>query len=203
MATPVNSNQRERYLLMLFPTALILAIYSVFFAYPYQQAHRAQLRSFRTAQETATSVAEANSARDQLESSRQSLNRLKSKIQSSQQAIQERGNSWRNLDDRLDTFQQVTEALFAHNLSVVYQGYTIEPTISNYYKNLAAIIDRQLPEQKLEYWEVEVQGTYPDMTKFLMAINDQKMNIIPLTISMKSDSQSTASFKSWKIVFLI
>ncbi len=197
-----TTTRRERFLLTLFPAALVLAIYSVFFAYPLQRSYRDQNAAYRAAQLVAVSEVDAQAASDKLESTRQSLNRLKAKNQASLSSVQDLGHTWRNLQNRLDTYQQVTETLHANDLSVVYQGEATEPLVSAYCKSLTAIIDRQAT-QKLSFWEVEVEGSYPDMTNFLSELAEKKMNLVPVAISMKSSSESHGMIKNWKIVFLI
>jgi type II secretory pathway component PulM len=194
-------SKRERFLLMLFPAALILAVYSVFFAVPLQRTFRQRSQEFNTAKLTAISESQAQLSREQLELTRSNLSRLKNTNQANQQKIAELGQSWRNLDNRLDTFQRVTEALHANDISIVLQSESTNPLVSVYIRNLVTIIDRQGP-QELAFWEVEVEGSYTNMANFLSELSEQNMDIIPLAISMKSASGSS-SLKNWKIVFLI
>ncbi|MEZ6094009.1 MAG: hypothetical protein R3C03_07185 [Pirellulaceae bacterium] len=199
----MNSSRREKLLLMLFPTALVLAIYSVFFAYPNQQKLRTLVRDFEQANQIAITEREATDSKNQLEATRQSLTRQKQRNQSSLLKIRELGHGWRNPDARLETLQQVTETMDQFNLSVVYQGFVDEPNLSTYFKNLTSMINREAVTQPLEYWEAEVEGTYPDMTLFLFEISKQNMHIVPVAISMKSPADSIAGNKNWKIIFLI
>ena len=194
---------RERFLLMLFPAALVLAIYSVFFAYPLQNQYARALGEYRVAQAAAPRPADVLMAKRQLADTREALRRLKAKLKTGQQRLQELGADWRNLDNRLETIQQVTELLRQYDLSVVFQGYVEEPAIPEYFQDLTQMIDRHSNQPPLEFWQIEVKGSYPDMTRFLTQLCEDRQDIVSLILSMSPIEEASTADKKWIIIFLI
>jgi hypothetical protein len=197
-----ESKRREQWLLVLFPAALLLAAYSVLVVIPGQQRLRAQQARLQVAEAQSVSPEEAELSRMRLDSTTTSLQRLKSSIAGNRQRLRELSQDWRRTDSRLATFQLITEMLRYHDLSVVFQGYMPEVEISSYNQDLIEMINRLEPQIAVEYWQIELQGSFLNVTQFLEAINGEQLGIIPVSITMKSGADMSAQ-KSWTIVFLI
>ncbi len=197
-----SPKRRERFLLVLFPAALILAVYSIFFAIPAQRKLQERQAKYRAAQDVAIKPYDADLSRQKLENTKLGLQRLKSNIAANRARLREISQAWRHTDNRLATLQQITEMLRDHDLSVVFQGFKNEQELSNYNRELIDIINRQGPENALEYWQIELQGSFPHVTQFLDSINSQQLGIIPVSITMKLPPNK-GNEKNWIIVFLI
>jgi hypothetical protein len=202
MAALMPSRRREQWLLVLFPAALILAVYSVFSVIPAHRQLQGKQSQVQIAQVNAVTAFDAGQSLANLEQARLSLQRLKSNIASNRESLQRISQEWRRIDNRLATFQQITEMMRYHDLSVVFQGYMDELELSTYNQELIDILNRQDPSSSLEYWQIEMQGSFMSVTQFLDSINSQQLGVIPVSVSMKVSPQD-ANEKSWTIVFLI
>ncbi len=197
-----DSKSREQFLLVLFPAAILLAVYSVFVAIPGQQRLRAEQAKLQLTQAQAVTPADAENSLGQLENAQQSLQRMKSSVSSNREQVRALSQAWRRTDNRLATFQLITEKLRYHDLSVVFQGYMTEVDISEYHQKLIELINRQEPEIAVEFWQIELKGSFLNVTEFLESIDGDPLGIIPVAIAMKSSSDPREP-KSWTIVFLI
>ena len=196
------SKRREQFLLVLFPAAILLAVYSVFVAIPGQQRLRNEQAKLQLTQAQAVTPAEAESSLAQLESTQQSLQRMKTSVSHNREQVRALSQAWRRTDNRLATFQLITEKLRYHDLSVVFQGYMSEVDISEYHQKLIELINRQEPEIAVEFWQIELKGSFLNVAEFLESIDGEQLGIIPVAIAMKSSSDPRDP-KSWTIVFLI
>jgi hypothetical protein len=202
MESTRNPKRRERLLLVLFPAALVLAGYSVFVVIPSQKQLRDQQAKFEVAKAQAVSLQDAELSQAQLEQTKLGLQRLKATVAGNREKLKHLGQGWRRTDSRLATFQQITEMLRLHDLSVVFQGYMSELNVSAYNHELVDIIARQDPQNGLKYWQIELQGSFPNVTKFLDSINSEQLGIIPVSVTMKPSSKKPSD-QTWTIVFLI
>ena len=65
------------------------------------------------------------------------------------------------------------------------------------------MIDRHSNQPPLEFWQIEVKGTYPDMTRFLTQLCQDRKDIVPLILSMSPTEEHSTADKKWMIIFLI
>jgi len=142
-------------------------------------------------------------AKEQLEFARQNIARLKTRILDGRTRIEELSQNWRDTENQLDTIQQVTVFLHAHQLSVVSQKFLPAPEMSAYDQKLVQIMNTHSPDKPLEFWEVEVNGAFPDIASFLSAVNADSVHIIPLAITMNESSESPGGIMKWNVLFLI
>ena len=98
--------------------------------------------------------------------------------------------------------RKISEMMRDHNLSIVRQGDEETIVVSNYLRELFLIMDQQSLADPIEFWEVEVQGAYFEVANFLAAVNRTVKTIIPIGITMESESPGS-SRKNWTIVFVI
>ena len=197
-----NGNQRERFLLTLFPAAIVLAIYSVVFALPLQRTKATLEAEYVQLNATSVSNESAELASELLASEREGLDRLKKKVADSRQQIREQSQSWRSRASRLETLEKISELMRDHNLTIVSQGSEEIATLTNYLRNLFQIVDRQFPDDPVQFWQVKVQGTYFEVSNFLHAVSSSAKQIIPIGITMVSDP-SGGTRKNWTISFAI
>lgn len=201
--TPLKDNsKRERFLLMLFPAALILAVYSVVFAIPLRQQKSKIEAEYNTARQAAVSEEAAQLSKQYLENEKQSLERLRTRESNSKEQIRELSQSWRSRKSRLETFEKITELMRDYNLSIVSQGGTDSMTVSSYMRDLFEMMNEQAVQEPVEFWPVEVKGAFFDVLKFLTDVNTVSKSIIPVSITMKPDPENKTQ-KMWTIVFVI
>ena len=201
--TPLKDNsKRERFLLMLFPAALILAVYSVVFAIPLRQEKSKIEAEYNTAMQTSVSEDAAQLSKRYLENEKESLERLRTRESNSKEQIRELSQSWRSRKSRLDTFEKITELMRDYNLSIVSQGGTESMTVSSYMRDLFEMMNEQAAQEPVEFWPVEVKGAFFDVLKFLTDVNTVAKSIIPVSITMKPDPENKKK-KMWTIVFVI
>ena len=201
--TPLKDNaKRERFLLMLFPAALILAVYSVVFAIPLRQEKSKIEAEYNTAMQTSVSEDAAQLSKRYLENEKESLERLRTRESNSKEQIRELSQSWRSRKSRLDTFEKITELMRDYNLSIVSQGGTESMTVSSYMRDLFEMMNEQAAQEPVEFWPVEVKGAFFDVLKFLTDVNTVAKSIIPVSITMKPDPENKTQ-KMWTIVFVI
>ena len=201
--TPLKDNsKRERFLLMLFPAALILAVYSVVFAIPLRQQKSKIEAEYTTARQAAVSEEAAQLSKQYLENEKQSLEWLRTRESNSKEQIRELSQSWRSRKSRLETFEKITELMRDYNLSIVSQGGTDSMTVSSYMRDLFEMMNEQAVQEPVEFWPVEVKGAFFDVLKFLTDVNTVSKSIIPVSITMKPDPENKTQ-KMWTIVFVI
>ncbi len=201
--TPLKDNsKREQFLLMLFPAALILAVYSVVFAIPLRQEKSKIEAEYNTAMQASVSEDAAQLSKKYLENEKESLERLRTRESNSKEQIRELSQSWRSRKSRLDTFKKITELMRDYNLSIVSQGGTESMTVSSYMRDLFEMMNEQASQEPVEFWPVEVKGAFFDVLKFLTNVNTDAKSIIPVSITMKPDPENKSQ-KTWTIVFVI
>lgn len=201
--TPLKDNsKREQFLLMLFPAALILAVYSVVFAIPLRQEKSKIEAEYNTAMQASVSEDAAQLSKQYLENEKESLERLRTRESNSKEQIRELSQSWRSRKSRLDTFKKITELMRDYNLSIVSQGGTESMTVSSYMRDLFEMMNEQASQEPVEFWPVEVKGAFFDVLKFLTNVNTDAKSIIPVSITMKPDPENKSQ-KTWTIVFVI
>ena len=116
--------------------------------------------------------------------------------------IKARGQNWRDPETRLETVRQVTELLRQFNLSIVHQEFETEPILSSYLYDLAQIVDQHSTESPLEYWKIELEGSYTDTHNFLVAVQSAGLKTFPISLSMKASS-SNNKVHTWSVVFVV
>ena len=198
-----ENSRREQFLLMLFPGALILAIYSVVFAVPLRR-DKAQLENqYVEVEQTAVSPAEANMAASQLASEKEGLTKLQNRVAASRQQIRELSTQWRSSSSRLETLEKITELMRDYNLSIVSQGSDEPVTVSEYLTGLFSKMNDRSTADPVEFWPVEVKGAYFDMLEFLTDVSLLAKNSIPVSITMQpEDEESDGTQQTWTIVFV-
>lgn len=199
--TSKENPTREQFLLMLFPAALILAVYSVMFAIPLRQQQSRIEAEYMLANESAVSPAAAALSKQNMENEKESLDRLRDRVASLNQQIRETSHGWRSRKSRLETLEKITELMRDYNLSIVSQGGEYNVLVSSYLQELFQIMNEQASLDPVEFWPVEVKGAYFDVLEFLTDVHTMA-SIIPVAITMKPESPG-ASHKTWTIVFLI
>lgn len=196
-----NSN-REQFLLMLFPAALILAIYSVMFAVPLHQQKSVIEAEYMQASRSGVTLSDAELSRQNLNIEKNSLERLRNRVSTSRQQIRESSQGWRSRKSRLETLEKITELMRDYNLSIVSQGGNESVVVSSYLQDLFQMMDEQAVQDPVEFWPVEVKGAYFDVLEFLTDVDTLAKSIIPVAVTMKPESE-TSSQKTWTIVFVI
>ena len=201
--TKKATRSRERFLLSLLPAAIVLAAYAMIFAIPAQNTWRAKSAELANTRLTAVDDASASISRSNVELAQSGLQRLNEQIRLDREQIAFMGEQWSSGDARLPTVQEVTELLQQFNLSIVKQNFEKEPKLSVYLKELETIVKKHSAEEEnLEYWQIELAGSYSDMMKFLQQIKDSGMRTFPVTISMKA-SEDGDGVHTWTVVFVV
>lgn len=197
-----DDSKREKFLLMLFPAALVLAIYSVLFAVPMQRKKTTVETEYLTLQQSAVSKEAAANSKQNLENEIESLTRLRNRVALSRQQIRALCSGWRSRNSRLETLEKITELMQDSNLSIVSQGGDESVVISSYLKDLFQIMDEQTAVEPVEFWPVEIKGAYFDLVDFLVHVEEDAKTIIPVGITMTPDPEGSSQ-KTWTIVFVI
>lgn len=197
-----DDSQRERFLLMLFPAALILAIYSVLFAVP-MRSQKALIEAELT-RETLTAVTQeqADFSERKMLAERDSLERIRKRVSNSKQQIRELSIGWRSGKTRLETLEKITELMRDYNLSLVSQGGEDNVVVSTYLQELFQMMNEQGATDPVEFWPVQVKGAYFDVLEFLTDANTLAKSVIPIVINMNSETEGQSQ-KTWTIVFVI
>jgi hypothetical protein len=195
-----NHSARERILLALFPSAIVLAIYSVFWAVPLQRTKTSLKREFVHQQSVAVSPREALDSMRVLNDEKQILERMRQRVQMSQLQIREMSESWRSRDSRLETLEKISELMEDYNLSIVSQGDREGVIVSGFLGDLFQMMDSQSLRGPIEFWQVRVVGTYIEVADFLAEVNKNAQKIIPVGITMDAETQGSTR-KNWTIVF--
>ena len=197
-----DDSRREQFLLILFPAALILAIYSVLFAVPMRREKSTVETEYIQQSMSSVSTEMADISRQNLSNERESLERLRNRVSNSKQQIRELSQGWRSRKGRLETLEKITELMRDYNLSIVSQGGNDSVVVSSYLQDLFRMMNEQAAQEPVEFWPVEVKGAYFDVLVFLTDVNTLAKSIIPVAITMKPASEGSAQ-KTWTIVFVI
>ena len=201
--TPLKHNsKREQFLLMLFPAAIVLAIYSVLFAVPLGGERSRVEAVYQQQKLSAVSEDAAQSAAQSLRSEKVSLERMRKRVSQSRQQIRDLSVGWRSGKSRLDTLEKITELMRDYNLSIVSQGGDDGVVVSTYLKDLFAKMDEQSLGDPIAFWPVEIKGAYFDVLEFLTDVNVLAKSIIPVAIQMQPEP-AEGSQRTWTIVFVI
>lgn len=199
----MNSSSREKLLVSLLPAAVVLALYAFLFALPAQSSYQKKLVELEKARRTSVDESAAELSRSHLELARNGLKRLNEQVRSDRDQIAILGKQWSSGDARLPAVQQVTELLDQFRLSIVSQDFEKEPVLSEYLKDLETTVKKySVGEENLEYWQIELAGSYMDMMKFLQEIKTSGMRAFPVTISMKA-SETGDGIHTWTVVFVV
>jgi hypothetical protein len=197
-----DDSRREKFLLMLFPAALILAVYSVLFAVPMQQQKSKIEAEFVRQRDSAVSVENADISRRNLAIERESLERMRKRVSNSKEQIRELSQSWRSRKSRLETMEKITELMRDYNLSIVSQGSAESVVVSSYLQDLFRMMNEQAVLEPVEFWPVEVKGAYFDVLEFLADVDTLAKSLIPVAITMRAETPGSPQ-KTWTIVFVI
>jgi hypothetical protein len=196
-----NSN-REQFLLMLFPAALILAIYSVMFAVPLRQQKSRIEAEYLQAKQAGVSETAAALSKQNMVIEKDSLERLRNRVSMSKQQIRELSQGWRSRKSRLETLEKITELMRDYNLSIVSQGGGESVVVSSYLQELFQMMNESAVQDPVEFWPVQVKGAYFDVLEFLTDVDTLAKSIIPVADNMKPESEGSSQ-KTWTIVFVI
>ena len=196
-----DNSKREQFLLMLFPGALILAIYSVVFAVPLRQEKASLETVYLNEKNTAVSQQEADLSSRQLAAEKESLLKLQNRISNSKQKVRDLSTQWRSRASRLETLEKITELMRDYNLSIVSQGSDEPVTVSKYLTELFDKMNEQSTVDPVEFWPVEVKGAYFDMLEFLTDVSLLAKNSIPISITMQPEVEGSSQ-QTWTIVFV-
>lgn len=197
-----DDSNREQFLLMLFPAALILAIYSVMFAVPLRNEQSRIESEYMQASQTGVSEMDAALSRQNMANEKNSLDRLHYRVSTSKQQVRELSQGWRSRKSRLETLEKITELMRDYNLSIVSQGGNGAVVVSSYLQDLFQMMNEQAIQEPVEFWPVEVKGAYFDVLEFLTDVDTLAKSIIPVAVTMKPESEGSSQ-KTWTIVFVI
>jgi len=197
-----DDSNREQFLLMLFPAALILAIYSVMFAVPLRQEKSRIESEYLQANQTGVTEVDAAVSRQNMGNEKSSLERLRNRVAKSKQQVRELSQGWRSRKSRLETLEKITELMRDYNLSIVSQGGDDSVVVSSYLQDLFQMMNEQAVQEPVEFWPVEVKGAYFDVLEFLTDVDTLAKSIIPVSVTMKPVSEESFQ-KTWTIVFVI
>ncbi len=194
---------RERILLSILPAALVLGLYAFLFAIPEQKIHQQKSLELKAAQAKAIDKSVAEMSRSNVELVRAGLKRQTEQTRSDRESITYHGKQWSNGNDRLSNVQQLTELLAQFRLSIVKQDFQAEPQLSGYHSELRDIVmSHTATDELLEYWQIELAGSYGDMLKFLNEINHSGLRTVPVAVSMQA-STANDGVHSWTLVFVV
>jgi len=197
-----TGSTREKFLMTLLPAALILAAYAFFVAIPKQKNYRLQKNKISKARASAVSIEAADQSRARLQQATNASRKLDRRNAAALAKIRMLCGRWKNRDSQISAVQDITALMEQFNLSISSQGYQADPKLTEYMQQLTRKIDQQLDALPLEFWQVELQGTYVDVTNFLTAIETQKSKTFAVSLSMKA-SESKNGRHSWTILFVI
>ncbi len=202
MFTKKKTTVREQRLLVLLPAALILALYTFIIAIPRQRDlsyTSAKLNQFK---QIAVKQIDAENSRIKLLNEQKALKALQENLVQNQKDIRQISEDWRRQESRLDAVQRLTELMEEFKLSISTQDYQENPKLTPYFTELTQIINRQFPETPLEFWQVELEGRYLDVTNFLAAVKNSDIQTVPLMLSMTA-AESGNGQNHWIITFMI
>ncbi len=195
--------KREPILISLLPAAVILFVYSFMVALPKQQT----LQDLRVVHDqvkmTAISPGVAEQARQNLELARSEVNRLRERIAQDRMQILQLGQSWRSPESQLVTIQKISEQLGSYGLSMMSQEFVDEPEISQYAREVIKVIDLESQSAPpIEFWKLEIEGSYSNVQEFLGGIDIETMHTFPVTLTMTASTSNDGQHK-WSILFAI
>jgi len=202
MKKPVKRTQREKRLLLVMPAAFLLGAYSFFIAIPKQSDLQETVDELERVRSSAVAPEAAANSRIVVENAQRNLELQKHRLQDSKSKNRVMTQMWREPDSQLGSVQQITEAMEKFSLSVLSQDFETKPVLSLYLQELSQIMDASSGNEPIEYWQVEVEGGYFDLTNFLASIDVFEMKTIPISISMVASKKGDGKH-SWKIVFMI
>ena len=194
-----DNSKREQFLLMLFPAALVLAIYSVVFAVPLRQEKSAIEAEYLREQAAAVSPDDAELAAISLGKEKDNLKKLQNRVSLSKQQIRELSTGWRSRGSKLKLLKEITTLMRDYNLSIVSQGGDDPVAVSTYLTELFETMNLQSGQDPIEFWPVKVRGAYFDMLDFLTDVNLLARSIIPVSITMEPGEDNAP--QTWTIVF--
>jgi len=197
-----DDSKREQFLLMLFPAALILAIYSVLFAVPLRQQRSKIEAEYHVTKQASVSPEMAEISRQNLAIEKESLDRTRNRISNSKEQLRELSQGWRSRKSRLETLEKITELMRDYDLSIVSQGGSESVVVSSYLQDLFAMMNEQAVQDPVEFWPVQVKGAYFDVLAFLTDVDTLAKSIIPVSITMQAETEGSLQ-KTWTIVFVI
>ena len=195
-----DDSKREQFLLMLFPAALILAIYSVLFAVPLRNQRAKIEAEYMITKQSSVSADVAEISRQNLTNEKESLERIRTRVSTSKEQIRELSQGWRSRKSRLETLEKITELMRDYNLSIVSQGGDESVVVSSYLQDLFQMMNEQAIQDPVEFWPVQVKGAYFDVLEFLTDVDTLAKSIIPVSITMQPETEGSMQ-KTWTIVF--
>lgn len=196
-----ENTKREQFLLMLFPAAIVLAIYSIVFAVPLSRELTSVEIEYRREEAKAVSEADAEFSARQLATEKEGLLKLQNRVAASKQDIRDLATQWRSSSSKLETLEKITELMRDYNLSIVSQGSDESVAVSEYLTALFDKMNEQSVLDPVEFWPVEVKGAYFDMLEFLTDVNLLAKNSIPVSITMQPETEGSTQH-TWTIVFV-
>ncbi len=203
MVSEKKLTKREQRLLGLLPAALILMVYSFLIALPKQRRLEVMMVELTNTQASSVNEQATENTLKHLQSTKASFTQLSEQMEIDRGKIQQLSQSWRSPDARLDTIREITEIMGNFNLSIVSQDYAIEPEIPEYFLRLTKSINQQSPDAPpIEYWKIELEGSYADVQAFLMSIDIGRMKTFPLTFSLVASNANDGLHK-WTILFAV
>lgn len=195
-----DDSKREQFLLMLFPAALILAIYSVLFAVPLRNQRAKIEAEYMITKQSSVSADVAEISKQNLTNEKESLERIRTRVSTSKEQIRELSQGWRSRKSRLETLEKITELMRDYNLSIVSQGGDESVVVSSYLQDLFQMMNEQAIQDPVEFWPVQVKGAYFDVLEFLTDVDTLAKSIIPVSITMQPETEGSMQ-KTWTIVF--
>lgn len=199
----VQLKKREPILVSLLPAAVILFVYSFMVALPKQQELQDLGVVHDQVKMTAISPEVAEQARQNLELARTEVNRLREKIAQDRMQILHLGQSWRSPESQLVTIQKISEQLGSYGLSMMSQEFVDEPEVSKYVREVINVIDRESQSAPpIEFWRLEIEGSYSNVQEFLGRIDIETMHTFPVTLTMTASTNNDGQHK-WSILFAI
>ncbi len=193
---------RERILLSIFPSAIVISIYSLLCAAPIQKRNAGLELDLRRTQLTAVTPEAAEVSRKLLVREQDGLERIRKRVGQSKQQMRELSQGWRSPITQMETLERISELMRESNLSIVSQAKGDEAVVSQYNQKLFQLVDKHSPDNPVEFWKVEIKGDYFDVVDFLSAVAEKAQTIVPVGLTMKSDTNDSTR-KQWTIVFAI
>lgn len=199
-----DDSKRERFLLVLFPSALILAVYSVMFAFGLQKEHSNSVYQLNETKKKRVDPDAAADAKVKYEREKTRLEELKQRMVDSRQQIRDLSSGWRLKKDRLQNLRHLTEVMDYHDLSIVSQGGESSVVLSSYLQDLFQVMENQGQQDSVQPWPVEVKGRYFNVMAFLAEVTKSPSHMIPVAVTMEPESEGSSSdTKTWTIIFAI
>lgn len=198
-----SGSKREQRLLFLLPSVAVLVVYAFLIALPKQRQLGDLTNTLEATKAQAVSLQVAEQSLQNLSLAREGLERLRTRLTTARSTMKQTSQNWRSPDELLTTIQQLTEMLDQFQLSMLHQGADPEPSISTYIKALTEKINSESPNAPpIQFWKIEVEGSYSDMQSFLSSIELESMKSFPLTLSMALP-ESGSAVPIWTIIFVV